>query len=366
MSGGGWPCRIAWRRRDLQANLLDMLTGLLAILALGILIIVHEWGHFAVARLCNMRVDRFAIGFGPALIRRQWGETMFQIGVVPLGGYVQIAGLNPEDEAINKDDPRAYPNRPAWQRVLTIAAGPGINYAFAVLLFVVLAGFVGVNGALVDQPIAGKPAAQAGFLKGDQIVKIDGRIMLDVEQVQRTISRSKGKELAVEVLRNDVSQVLRVRPAQESDSFLIGVMLGSAPKRQRLSIGEALSYGLSAPYLLTWDQLQAFREVFRGKQKMDLRSPVYIIRVMKAQMGLGLSQGLKFVAMISTLLGFFNLLPLPALDGGRLMFLGFELVTRRPVNQRVEQIVHMVGMLLLLALLLTLVVRDVYEWVFGK
>lgn len=111
-----------------------MLLGLLAVLALGILIIVHEWGHYGVARLCGMRVDRFAIGFGPALIRRQWGDTMFQIGAIPLGGYVQIAGLNPEDEAIERDDPRAYPNRPAWQRFLTIAAGPMVNYASATMV----------------------------------------------------------------------------------------------------------------------------------------------------------------------------------------------------------------------------------------
>ena len=111
-----------------------MLYGFLAVLALGILIIVHEWGHYIVAKLCNMRVDRFAIGFGPAIVQRRRGETTFQIGAVPLGGYVQIAGLNPEDENIDPSDPRSYPNRPAWQRFLTIAAGPVVNYLFASLL----------------------------------------------------------------------------------------------------------------------------------------------------------------------------------------------------------------------------------------
>ena len=102
----------------------------LAILALGVLIIVHEWGHYIVAKWCNMRVDRFAIGFGPALFSKVSGETTFQVGAIPLGGYVQIAGLNPDDEAIAADDPRSYPNRPAWQRFLTIAAGPIVNYVF--------------------------------------------------------------------------------------------------------------------------------------------------------------------------------------------------------------------------------------------
>ena len=111
--------------------------------------------------------------------------------------------------------------------------------------------------------------------------------------------------------------------------------------------------------------VKAFGDMFRGKQKPDFKSPIYIVRIMKEQLSRGAAEGLQFVAMISTLLGFFNLMPLPALDGGRLVFLGWELVTRRPVNQRVEQIVHLVGMVLLLGLLLLLVVKDLRDWIFG-
>src|SRR6476469_5185352 len=111
-------------------------TILLAILALGLLIIVHEGGHFAIARLSGMRVDRFSIGFGPRLFSFQRGETQFQIALIPLGGFVQIAGLNPGEEGIAADDPRAYPNRPVWQRLATIFAGPGTNYIFPALVMV--------------------------------------------------------------------------------------------------------------------------------------------------------------------------------------------------------------------------------------
>src|SRR5437660_4740564 len=138
----------------------------LAIVALGVLIIVHEGGHFLIARLSGMRVDRFSIGFGPTLLSFKRGETIYQIAVIPLGGYVQIAGLNPGEEGIAADDPRAYPNRPVWQRLLTIFAGPATNYLFAALLMVV--GFLAYGvpepgkTPLIGAVSAGTPAAAAG------------------------------------------------------------------------------------------------------------------------------------------------------------------------------------------------------------
>ena len=344
-----------------------MLLGLLAVLALGILIIVHEWGHYTVARLCKMRVDRFAIGFGPALIRRQWGDTMFQVGVVPLGGYVQIAGLNPEDEAIDHDDPRAYPNRPAWQRFLTIAAGSTVNYIFAVILLLGLNWILGIPGTMAGRVLPNKPAAAAGMMDNDQIVRIDGRSIVDPSQVQQLIGRAQGRPVILDVLRKGESQTraLTVTPLQDDGVWRIGIELTITETRQRLGFVAALGQALHEPLTLTWMNLKAFGDMFRGKQKPDFKSPIYIVRIMKEQLGLGAAKGLQFVAMISTLLGFFNLLPLPALDGGRLVFLGWELVTRRPVNQRVEQIVHLVGMILLLGLLLLLVVKDLRDWIFG-
>ncbi len=345
-----------------------MLLGLLAVLALGILIIVHEWGHYAVARLCNMRVDRFAIGFGPALIRRQWGETMFQVGVIPLGGYVQIAGLNPEDEGIEGDDPRSYPNRPAWQRFITIAAGPIINYAFAVLLLLGLNWALGIptiTGTMAKHVLPGKPAAIGGMLDGDQILSIDGQSMADPGDVRPAIGRAAGRPITVVVLRGGEQKELHITAVQDQGQWLAGIELISIESRQRQGFMPAARLALHQPLTLTWLNLKGFVDIFRGRQKADFKSPVGIIRIMKEQLSRGAAEGLQFVAMISTLLGFFNLMPLPALDGGRLVFLGWELITRRPVNQRVEQIVHLVGMILLLGLLLLLVVKDLRDWIFG-
>src|SRR5437870_2563266 len=159
----------------------------LAILALGLLIIVHEGGHFLVARLSGMRVDRFSIGFGPKLWSVKRGETVYQIAAIPLGGFVQIAGLNPGEEGMAHDDPRAYPNRPVWQRLATIFAGPATNYVFAaiMLLFMFLAWGVPGPGKspVVGDVLEGKPAVAAGFEPDDEIVAVNGTKVTEVGDV---------------------------------------------------------------------------------------------------------------------------------------------------------------------------------------
>jgi regulator of sigma E protease len=342
-----------------------MLYGCLAVLALGILIIVHEWGHYIVARLCKMRVDRFSIGFGPALLRTRRGETEFQVGAIPLGGYVQIAGLNPEDENIDVHDPRAYPNRPAWQRFITIAAGPVINYVFAVLLIFLLHSIIGVYGITAKVVMPNHPAAAAGIQAGDQIYRINGFLISDYHEVLFMVDSSKGKPMQVEVIRNGQLQTITVEPALDQGHYRIGIEMETTSQIVRHPPLDSARQSLYAPFTLSMQTLQGLLQVIRGKQAADFKSPVGIARIMKEQMERGFIRGLQFVAMISTLLGLFNLLPLPALDGGRLVFLGWELVTRRPVSQRVEQVVHLVGMVLLLGLLVILMVKDVRDWILG-
>lgn len=344
---------------------------LLAILALGILIIVHEWGHFVVARLSGMRVDRFAIGFGPAILRRKRGETAYQIGAIPLGGYVQIAGMNPEDEAINPQDPRAYPNRPAWQRFFTIAAGPLVNYIFAMLLLFGLYSAIGIQSGqrttLASNVLPDRPAAKGGMLAEDRILTVNGEKISGPSQVAPLVAKAEGKAIPVEVERKGQRMTLSITPVKDGAIWRIGVELDSIDQRRRASFGEALRHAVTQPAVITWNNLIGFGRIFSGRQKVgidDFQSPVGITKMIKRSFERSAADGLEFVAMISALLGFFNLLPLPALDGGRLMFLGWELVTRRPVNQRVEQIVHFVGMVLLLGLLLLLMAKDLRNWIF--
>jgi regulator of sigma E protease len=328
---------------------------LLAVLALGILIIVHEGGHFLVARLSGMRVDRFSIGFGPRLISFKRGETTYQIAAIPLGGFVQIAGLNPGEEGLAVDDPRAYPNRPVWQRLLTIFAGPGTNYLFAAVLMVgvYLAYGVPVPGRApqVAGLRDGKPAAAAGLQPGDEMVAIDGHKLTEVGQVAPLISGSQGNPVTIDILRDGQAKSITVKPEKDGNDYRIGIEIQPKEEFVKASFGKTVVEGLRFPYDYSRFILHGFGEIFAGRQKAEFSGPIGIVKVMKRQIANGMKSTLLVIAIISVYLGLFNLLPLPALDGGRIVFLALEAISRRRVNQRVEQTVHMVGMFVLLGFL---------------
>jgi regulator of sigma E protease len=340
---------------------------LLAILALGVLIIVHEGGHFLVARLSKMRVDRFSIGFGPKLFSFKRGETVYQIAAIPLGGFVQIAGLNPGEEGIAADDPRAYPNRPVWQRLATIFAGPATNYVFAALLLTAMFLAWGVPGLgkapVIDDVIENSAAAAAGFEPEDEILAIDGKKVDDGNQVLPIVNASQGKPIAVDIKRNGKPMSITVTPRQNgSNGYLIGVQLGGVQIWEQLSTGERLTAALTYPARYSVFVLQQLGQGGFSAIWKHGSGPVGIVKEMRKRIEHGPKQGLLLIAMISIYLGLFNLLPLPGLDGGRLMFLGWEAISRRRVNERVEQTIHMVGVLALLGLILVITFKNDIPW----
>lgn len=333
-------------------------TILLAILALGVLIIVHEGGHFLVARLSGMRVDRFSIGFGPTLWSVKRGETLYQLAAVPLGGFVQIAGLNPGEEGMTPDDPRAYPNRPVWQRLATIFAGPGTNYIFAVLMLLGMFLAWGVPGLgkapVVDELVEGKPAALAGFEPEDEIVAVDGKPVHEVQEVAPLVNASQGKAVTVNLLRNGKPLAITVKPEKDGSDYRIGVSLGvtqtweQVPTRERVMRALVYPIDYSRFVLHTLGQGGVKNIVKNGS------GPIGIVKEMRKRIEHGPRHALMIIAMISIYLGLFNLLPLPGLDGGRIVFLGWEAISRRRVNQRIEATIHMVGVFMFLALIVVI------------
>jgi len=336
---------------------------LLAIVGLAVLIVVHEAGHMMVARWMGMRVEQFSVGFGPALIRWRGEVTTYQVALIPLGGYVKIAGMNPHEQ-LPEDDPGSYANKAPWRRFLVILAGPLTNYLFAVFIMIGVYASWGLPQPVeivggVRSVLTGEPAFKAGIKPGDRILTISGVTIKSNDQARKLIMASKGRPLPFVVNREGKSLTLQVAPAKKGSRYLIGIGFDFKLSFIDLTAGQAVLAGIAFPIEKSMMALGNLGRLFTGQVGVDqMGGPVAIVRQLKLSFDSGLLTALTFMALLNVLLGVFNLLPLPALDGGRLIFLGFTLVTRRPVNQRIENAVHMVGFIILLGLLLLLTFGD--------
>jgi regulator of sigma E protease len=338
---------------------------LLAIVGLGLLIVVHEAGHMLVARASGMRVERFSIGFGPSLVRWRGKRTTYQLALIPLGGFVQIAGMNPH-EKLPPGDPGSYANKSPIARFLAILAGPATNYLFALLIMIAVTLIWGLPQPQlsIDETAPNMPARAAGFRKGDVFLTVGGRPITDAESVVDVIDASQGRPVMVRVERQGQQVLLSVSPKREGGTYRIGVMFGTKIAFARMGASGALLYSLYFPIDKTRAVLSGlgkfFSKVFKGEASVkQVGGPVEIIRQLSQSFQEGLGISLLFLALLNIYLGLFNLLPIPALDGARLVFLGFTIISRRAVNQRVENIIHTVGFVLLLGLILLVTYRDI-------
>lgn len=333
----------------------------LAVFGLGLLIVLHEGGHFLVARMCGMRVERFSIGFGPTLIGFKRGGTTFQIAPVPLGGFVQITGLNPNEE-FDRSDPLVYPNRPRWMRLLTILAGPIANYLTAsLLMFGVLLGFgMPSKTQKIIEPVAGRPAAAAGLKPGDVLVEANGQPVNADRPISDVIQAAHGAPVAIKVLRDGQPMSFTVTPEARAGAYQVGIQIGPIDARTPVGFPSAAKEALGFPYYTTVGLIGQLYDMVRGKLHADLSGPIGITKQIAKAADRSALDFLMMLAALSAYLGFFNLLPLPALDGGRALFLGIESVTRRRVNPRIEAAVHTAGFVLLLGVLLIVSFKDIF------
>jgi regulator of sigma E protease len=333
-----------------------------AILGLSLLIVLHELGHMLTARLAGMRVITFSIGFGPALLRWRGRKTTYQLALIPLGGYVQIAGMNPNDK-LPPDDPGSYANKSLLARFATIFAGPATNYlvAMLVMIFVGLAWGIPHQRPMVAEVVKGSPAQRGGMMAGDVIERINGEHVLSTEAVLGHIHASEGKELTFAVRRKDQLRPLYIAPAKEKVGYRIGIRFGQKMSFIEVEAKSALLFG---PYFV-YSQSRRFLDgiggilakLFRGEETgQQVGGPVEIVRQLKSSFELSPKMAVVFLSMLSVVLGLLNLMPIPALDGGRLLFLLTSAVARRQLNQRIENSVHLVGFVLLLGLILLVTV----------
>ncbi len=336
---------------------------LITILCISLLIILHEVGHYAFAKLFGMRVLRFSLGLGPALVSKKLGETIWQVGALPFGGFVQVDGMAPE-EVGEVVDPHNYRARPRWQRALFLAAGPGANWLLTIVFITLLLGTIGLEQLDTTQPTTigrvavGSPAESAGLQVGDRIVSINNVTVSSFRDLIGVIQDVGVRAMPVVVERAGISQTLTVvpRPRQSGEGFEVGL----EQKTTLLRMGplDALKGGVRGSWNMATDILDLLWGAVRGRGDATFVGIPKIVSMVSEQARQGLGRLFQTLASLSMSLALLNLLPVPALDGARIFLLGVEAVRRRPINPRIETWVHGIGFLVLLALMAALSIRD--------
>jgi regulator of sigma E protease len=337
---------------------------LFAILGLGVLMAVHETGHFLLARLFKMRVLKFSIGFGPVLWSKKprGSATTYQIALLPFLAYVQIDGMNPFEESDPKDK-GSYANASWIARFLTIIAGPLANYLAAVVAVFALLSIAGEPE--LSLKVAGiqkdSPAAAAQIQPGDEFRAVAGKPVQYWSELRREIQAHKGQEIEVVVQRGDATVPLKVTPRPEQGT--IGVEAQDSNIRRPVSASEAAKAALVRPPLLVAEMLGGLYRIVTLKESPQLAGVVKIGQMAANQFEKGWDRGVDFFVLISISICVFNLLPFPALDGGRLAFLLYEFVARRKPDAKVEAKVHMAGLLALLTLMVPILAIELWQMV---
>jgi len=330
------------------------------ILGLALLMVVHEAGHLFAARAFGMRVLRFSIGFGPSLIshKSRGGETVYQVALIPFLAYVQIAGMNPFEE-VDPEDKGSYANASLIARISAIVAGPLANYLFASVFFFAALMIGGKGVPTTSVQVMDGPAKTAKLMDGDTIATIDGGKVADWDDLRRRVMASSKRPIEVGVVRKGEPLTIKVQPIVKDGHPMIGVT--PVLKQVPVTLREATVESLKSPALVVEQLVVGLSRIITGKDKPQLSGPVGIVKETSRAAERSWGHYLAWLGMLSAYLGGFNLLPFPALDGGRLAFLTYEAVTRRRPNAQVEAKVHFFGLVMLLALIAVVSVFDVVD-----
>jgi len=347
------------------------------LIVLGILIFFHEFGHFLIARLFGVGVEKFSLGFGPRLIGKRVGITDYRLSLVPLGGYVKMVGEEPDEDLDPQLIPLSFTHKPVIKRILIVFAGPLFNMLLAVVIFFVIALFSGILilkptvGAIKD----GSPAQAAGLQKGDRVTAIDGVEISSWEQMADKISRSNGRPLDISVSRPDGEVRLRATAelvttknllGEDIRRYVIGISSAGEVYSKKLNLLEAVFESFHQTYNIAELMVVIVAKLFTGDIAFNtVGGPIMIAQMAGDQAKAGVSSLFQFIAVISVNLAVINLLPIPVLDGGHLLFFLIEAVKGRPVSVKVREISQQVGMVLLIMLMILVFYNDITRLFFS-
>ncbi len=346
--------------------ILTFITGKLLpfIFVLGILVFIHELGHFLAAKWAGIRVERFSLGFPPRMFGKQIGDTDYCISWIPLGGYVKMAGMIDEsfDEQIEGRDDE-FASKPIWKRAIVIGAGPAMNIMLAVMLFTGLLFFYGIATRLpiVKSVAENSPAARINLKPGDRIVRINAQEVATEQEMTSIIQANANKPLSIYWEREGQRLRAEVMPRLENGRGIIGIEIdANAISRKSVSLREAFNLGLGETWRALAKMGGLLSRYIRGETfpEGEFVGPIGIAKIIGAAAQNGLDRILVIMALLSLNLAVFNLLPFPVLDGGHLLFLGFEAIMRRPVSARVRVVLHQIAMLLLLVAMVLTTIND--------
>ncbi len=356
------------------------ITSILGLLVLlGLVVFFHEAGHFVAAKWARMRVDEFAMGFGPSLFKYTRGETEYKLNIIPLGGYVKIAGMEPGEEDVEN----GFYTKRKRMRLMALVAGPAMNFVLAIFLFWIYGATYGIPTEaipVVDKVFQGKAAHQAGIQPGDELLSIDGRKVADTDDAIRIIGGSPGKAIVMTVQRGAEKLELRVIPDPELEQTIddtdpdhikvieekrgkIGIVFQT--KVEKVGALKAIAFGFEQTFMITMALITYLIGMVMGKLPVAFGGPIMIANQLGQDLQVGLAPYLFDLALISINIGLVNLLPIPPLDGSRLLFTLVEAVRGKPLPREKEAMVHLVGFVLLMLLMVWIVVQDVLVLVRG-
>ena len=346
------------------------------------IVFIHEFGHFIVARWCGVKVEEFSLGFGYQLWSRLDKKgTRWKLCLLPFGGYVKMFGDRngasmPDSKAIAKmskaDKKKSFLGKNVWQRIAIVVAGPVANFLLTILIFTFLLQKNGLNTVLpiVDQVLPESAAFDSGLQKGDKILAIDSRQVVDFEEMRLVVLDSADKELLFKIGRGEQVLEMKITPRNQirkdffGDDVKMGTLGVSASEviNKKLNLGQSLVEANIQTYKTTQAIFKALGELITGKRSVkELGGPIKIAQYSGKTVDMGVDAVIWFVAMISLNLGVMNLLPVPVLDGGHLFFYIIESIRGKPLSQKVQNIAFQVGLSLVLALMALTTFNDVMQ-----